>query len=91
MAYMGINQPKPSGFPCTHYREQLMLNALSYATANFSDSDDFRTNSTISGMPARPNHLQDLTAYPVGSVRSDNWIEHVRGKRGVDTDTNNPV
>lgn len=92
MAYQGANGVKPSGFPCDEYREQVSyLNAGSYTGGTPGDSDDYRFNSTISGLPARNTHIFDTTAYAAGTVFSDNWAEHVRGKVGVAHDTNNQV
>lgn len=86
MAYQGLNQVKPSGQPCDVYREQLQLNTASYGG---NDSDDYRFNSTISGLPARTSHVPDTTAYAVNGIRTDNWGEHMRGKQGVAADTSN--
>jgi hypothetical protein len=92
MSYQGSNQVKPSGFPCDLYREQVSyLNAASYTGGTPGDSDDFRFNSTISGTPSRLTHVFDTTAYAAGTVRTDNWAEHVRGKQGVAVDSNNQV
>lgn len=88
MAYQGSNNTvKPAG-PCDLYREQLLLNPTLYGG---NDADDFRFNSTIAGLPTRTSHTIDTTAYPLGSVRTDNWIEHLRGKQGLTNDTNSQV
>ena len=62
MAYQGINQPKPTGFPMDNYREHVQAGQTAiYNTgqgglalapqALATDTDDFRFNSTISQQP----------------------------------------
>lgn len=73
---------KPGGSPCDMYRENILLNQATYGTPL---TDDYRMNSSINAMPARLTH-QPVAPYVANPPRSDNWQEHVRGKRGVDTD-----
>lgn len=64
------------------------------STIDWSPSDYSTTGSAGGIGPALTtlSHTRDTQDYGTGLVaasliRSDNWLEHVRGKRGVDTDT----
>lgn len=63
-----------TGRVCDLFREHYTDNSSSYAG---SDADDFRTNSTIDGTPARTSHAHDTTAYSSLPV-SDSWNIHLR-------------
>lgn len=73
---------KAGGAPCDLYRENVILNPGNYGAPV---CDDYRTNSQINAMPARTGHVP-IAPYAANPPVSDNWQEHVRGKRGVDRD-----
>ena len=64
--------------PCDLFREHVLLNPGSFSTTANTDSDFFPETSRISGMPARPGHVQDATAYTAGAEVEDSWIINLR-------------
>lgn len=69
---------KAPGAPCDLMRENLILNqAGKYSTTNGTDSDVFRETAITSGMPARPDHLADATAYSTQPI-TDSWLSRCR-------------
>jgi hypothetical protein len=65
--------------PVDLWREHVLLNPGSFSTTTGTDSDDFRESSGItSGLPARPTHRGDSTAYATPPIY-DSWTARLRG------------
>lgn len=73
---------KPGGAPMDLYRENLITNMGTYGAGL---TDDYQYNSTISGTPARQAHAT-VAPYTANPPVTDNWQEHIRGKKGQTSD-----
>jgi hypothetical protein len=73
---------KASGNACDVFREHLLLNSGSFTTTNGVDSDFFPETSRIDGMPARPAHVHDTTAYATNPIE-DSWSLRLHGSGSV--------
>ena len=75
-----------SAAPCAVFREHMLLNPGSFSTSAQADSDFWRETANIEGMPARPAHVRDSTAYGTQPIE-DSWQVRLSGS-GSPANTN---
>lgn len=75
-----------SNRPCSVFRENLQNCSASFSTVNGKDADFWRESANIQGMPARPTHTQDTTAYATQPTQ-DSWQVQLSGS-GSPANTN---